>query len=113
MIGWAELYLEKSLRTVSSADMKRSKAEKGRGEDHVVPLPSHAIELLNPLTLYNRSLAIGFTADRNPRNANSDNSVRNALISLDFLDEHSLQCFRASAKSMLVDEVKDLSQISA
>lgn len=106
MMEWTELDLEKGLWTIPSAKMKRSKAEKEHGEDHVVPLPSQAIELLQELKPYTGRWQYVFAADRNPRNAISDNSVRKALISLDFIEEQSWHGFRASARTMLVDELE-------
>ena len=50
MLGRTELYLEKGLWTIPSADMKRGKAEQEHGEDHVEPRPSQAIELLTRLS---------------------------------------------------------------
>jgi integrase len=85
--------------------MKRTKAEKENGEDHIVPLPTQAVALLrdiHPLTGHGRYV---FPGERSHDRPLSDNSVRSALYSLGFGKEQSWHGFRASARTMLVDEL--------
>ncbi len=102
---WAELDLDAQLWTIPSAKMKRIKREKEQGEAHVVPLPTQAVELLrdlHPLTGHGQYV---FPGQRSHDRPISDNTVRSALYSLGFGDEQSGHGFRASARTMLVDEL--------
>ena len=105
MMEWAELDLDKALWTIPSMKMKRTKREKEQGEAHTVPLPKQAIALLRgiqPLTGHGRFV---FPGERSHDRPLSDNSVRSALYSLGFGKEQSWHGFRASARTMLVDEL--------
>lgn len=105
MMEWSELDLKRGLWTIPSAKMKRTVKEKEQGEDHVVPLPRQAIALLQdiqPLTGHRQYV---FTNERSYDRPISDNSVRTALYSLGFGKEQSWHGFRASARTMLVDEL--------
>ena len=105
MMEWAELDLEAALWTIPSMKMKRTKLEKEQGEDHTVPLPTQAVALLRsiqPLTGHGRYV---FPGERSHDRPVSDNSVRSALYALGFGKEQSWHGFRASARTMLVDEL--------
>jgi integrase len=102
---WAELDLEGALWTIPSAKMKRTKQEKEQGEAHVVPLPTQAVELLRnlwPLTGHGRYV---FPGERSHDRPISDNSVRSALYALGFGKEQTWHGFRASARTMMVDQL--------
>lgn len=105
MMEWAEIDLDAALWTIPSMKMKRLKVDKEQGEAHTVPLPVQAVELLrsiHPLTGHGRFV---FPGERNHDRPLSDNSVRSALYSLGFGKEQSWHGFRASARTMLVDEL--------
>ena len=105
MMEWAELDLDAALWTIPSMKMKRVKVDKEQGAAHVVPLPTQAVELLrgiHPLTGHGRYV---FPGERSHDRPLSDNSVRSALYSLGFGKEQSWHGFRASARTMLVDEL--------
>ena len=105
MMEWAELDLDKALWTIPSMKMKRTKRKKEQGEAHTVPLPTQAMALLRsiqPLTGHGRYV---FPGERSHDRPLSDNSVRSALYSLGFGKEQSWHGFRASARTMLVDEL--------
>lgn len=105
MMEWAEIDLDAALWTIPSMKMKRIKVEKENGEDHIVPLPTQAVALLrgiHPLTGHGRYV---FPGERSHDRPLSDNSVRSALYSLGFGKEQSWHGFRASARTMLVDEL--------
>jgi integrase len=105
MMEWAELDLEGALWIIPSAKMKRQVAEKLNGEAHAVPLPSQALALLRelqPLTGHGRYV---FPGQRQHDRPMSDNSVRSALYSLGFGTAQSWHGFRASARTMLVDQL--------
>lgn len=105
MMEWAELDLDGATWTIPSAKMKRIKADKENGEAHVVPMPTQAVELLRyiqPLTGHGRYV---FPGQRDHGRPMSDNSVRSALYNLGFGAEQSWHGFRASARTMMVDEL--------
>jgi len=105
MMEWAELDLDAALWTIPSMKMKRTKAEKENGQPHVVPLPSQAVKLLrdlHPLTGHGRYV---FPGERSHDRPISDNTVRSALYALGFGEEQKPHGFRASARTMLVDEL--------
>ena len=105
MMEWAELDLDGAIWTIPSMKMKRTKLEKEQGEAHTVPLPTQAIALLrsiHPLTGHGRYV---FPGERSHDRPVSDNSVRSALYALGFGKEQSWHGFRASARTMLVDEL--------
>ena len=105
MMEWAELDLGGATWTIPSAKMKRIKADKENGEAHVVPMPKQAVDLLRyiqPLTGHGRYV---FPGQRDHGRPMSDNSVRSALYNLGFGAEQSWHGFRASARTMMVDEL--------
>lgn len=105
MMEWAELDLDSAMWTIPSMKMKRTKLEKEQGEAHTVPLPTQAVALLRgiqPLTGRGRYV---FPGERSHDRPVSDNSVRSALYALGFGKEQSWHGFRASARTMLVDEL--------
>jgi integrase len=102
---WAELDMDAALWTIPSMKMKRTKLEKENGEAHVVPLPTQAVALLKaiqPLTGHGRYV---FPGERSHDRPISDNSVRSGLYALGFGKEQTWHGFRASARTMLVDEL--------
>lgn len=102
---WAELDLDAALWTIPSMKMKRTKEEKENGEPHAVPLPTQAVALLrnlHPLTGHGRYV---FPGERSHDRPISDNSVRSGLYTLGFGTEQTWHGFRASARTMLVDEL--------
>ncbi|MBH1957686.1 MAG: integrase arm-type DNA-binding domain-containing protein [Burkholderiales bacterium] len=105
MMEWAELDLDAALWIIPSMKMKRTKLEKEQGEAHTVPLPVQAVALLrslHPLTGHGRYV---FPGERSHDRPISDNSVRSALYALGFGKEHTWHGFRASARTMLVDQL--------
>ena len=105
MMEWAELDLDGALWVIPSMKMKRTKQEKEQGDAHTVPLPVQAVALLrslHPLTGHGRYV---FPGERSHDRPISDNSVRSALYALGFGKEHTWHGFRASARTMLVDQL--------
>ncbi len=105
MMEWEELKLEEGLWIIPSVKMKRTKVEKENGQPHIVPLSTQAVSLLKniqPLTGHARYV---FPGERNHERCISDNSVRSALYALGFGKEQTWHGFRASARTMLVDEL--------
>jgi integrase len=102
---WAELDLDGALWTIPSAKMKRTKKDKEHGLPHVVPLPVQAVALLRDLQALTGGGVYVFPGERSHDRPLSDNSVRSALYALGFGKEQSWHGFRASARTMLVDEL--------
>lgn len=105
MMEWAELELDNAIWTIPSMKMKRTKLGKEQGDDHVVPLPTQAVTLLRdikPLTGHGRYV---FPGERDHERPLSDNAVRSALYAIGFGEEQTGHGFRASARTMLVDEL--------
>jgi len=105
MMEWSELDLAGALWAIPSAKMKRSVKEKELGEAHVVPLPTQAVELLQnlqPITGHGRYV---FPGERSHDRPMSDNTIRSALYALGFGDEQKPHAFRATARTLLVDEL--------
>lgn len=105
MMEWAELDLEAALWTIPSMKMKRTKLEKEQGEAHTVPLPAQAVALLRSIQPLTGHGVYVFPGERSHDRPVSDNSVRSALYALGFGKEQSWHGFRASARTMLVDEL--------
>ncbi len=102
---WSELDLDAALWTIPSAKMKRTKFEKEQGDAHTVPLPTQAVELLrnlHPVTGHGRYV---FPGERSHERPMSDNSVRSALYALGLGKEQTWHGFRASARTMMVDQL--------
>ncbi|CAM4221681.1 Integrase/recombinase, includes phage integrase [Comamonas aquatilis] len=102
---WGDLDLEAALWTIPSAKMKRTVQEKENGEPHVVPLPKQAVAMLCDLQPLSGRGRYVFPGQRDHDRPMSDNSVRTALYSLGFGKEQSWHGFRASARTMLVDQL--------
>lgn len=105
MMEWAELDLDAALWTIPSIKMKRTKEEKENGEAHIVPLPVQAVALLRNIQPLTGHGVYVFHGERSHDRPISDNSVRSALYALGFGKEQSWHGFRASARTMLVDEL--------
>jgi len=105
MMEWSELDLEAATWTIPSAKMKRSVQEKAYGEAHVVPLPKQALALLESIKPITGHGQFVFPGERNHDRPMSDNAIRSALYSLGFGEEQKPHAFRATARTMLVDEL--------
>jgi integrase len=105
MMEWAELDLDAALWTIPSAKMKRVVQVKEHGSDHVVPMPTQAVELLRSLYPYTGHARYVFHGERDHSRPISDNSVRSALYALGLGKVQTWHGFRASARTMMVDEL--------
>ena len=102
---WSELDLDTALWTIPSAKMKRTKSEKEQGEAHTVPLPTQAVKLLRDLHSVTGRGRYVFPGERSHDRPMSDNSVRSALYALGLGKEQTWHGFRASARTMMVDQL--------
>jgi integrase len=101
---WEQLNLKQGLWTISAQEMKGNIKRKTEGEDHVVPLPSQAITLLEELKPFTGNKVFVFPGERQRDKPISENSVRSALYALGYGKAQSWHGFRASGRTML-DEV--------
>ena len=105
MMEWAELDLDAATWTIPSMKMKRTKIEKEQGEAHVVPLPLQAVEILRAIQPLTGHGVYVFPGERSHDRPLSDNSVRSAIYAIGFGTEQTWHGFRASARTMLVDQL--------
>ena len=105
MMEWTELDLEAATWTIPSAKMKRTVQEKAEGDDHVIPLPRQAVNLLQTLTPITGHGKYVFPGERDHIRPMSDNTVRSALYAIGFGEEQKPHAFRATARTLLVDEL--------
>lgn len=104
--AWSEIDLDEGMWTIAAHRMKRSKDGKENGDDHLVPLPRQAIELLKPLKALTGHGALVFPGERNHGRPISDNSVRTALIALGYTsDLQTWHGFRATARTLLAEKL--------
>lgn len=104
--AWSEIDLENALWTIPSARMKRTKAGKENGDDHLVPLPEQAIALFKPLKALTGHARLVFPGERDHDRPISDNSVRTALIALGYTSKlQTWHGFRATARTMLAERL--------
>jgi integrase len=101
---WAELDLEKAIWTIPAMRMKRRLEGKLNGDDHIVPLPKQAVEILKSLHHKTGHGALVFPGQRAHDRPISDNTLRAALASLGYgPDRQSVHGFRATARTMLAE----------
>lgn len=105
MMEWMELDLEAATWTIPSAKMKRTVKEKAEGDDHVIPLPRQAVKLLQSLIPITGHGKYVFPGERDHERPMSDNTVRSALYAIGFGEEQKPHAFRATARTLLVDEL--------
>lgn len=106
---WAWVDFNQGLLTIPKANMKRTVAQKVNGKPHLIPLAKQAIEILEairPITGRGRYVFPGARSLARPM---SENTVNSALKRLDYSsDEHVAHGFRAMARTMLAERLKDI-----
>lgn len=104
---WADLDLDGGLWTIPSAEMKRKKDKKENGLDHLVYLPTQAVDILRQHQAITGRGVMVFPSERDHDRPMSDNSMRSALLSMGFSsDEQTVHGFRASARTMLAERLE-------
>ncbi|MBU3543768.1 integrase arm-type DNA-binding domain-containing protein [Polynucleobacter sp. MWH-Mekk-B1] len=104
---WSQIDFDEQLWTIPASEMKRTLEGKENGQSHYVPLPTQAIKLLNELKPYIGNSEYVFRGERQASKPISDNSVRSALYSLGFGESQSWHGFRASARTMLAEQLNE------
>jgi integrase len=99
---WSQIDLKKKMWRIPAHNMKGSKRDKISGEDHVVPLSSQVLEILESLHPLTSSGTYLFPGARDKRRPMSDNAVLSAMRVMGFgRDEVSGHGFRATASTLL------------
>ena len=103
---WDEFDLGNATWSVPAARMKRRKAGKENGPDHIVPLSRQAVAVLEELWPLTGRQPLVFQGLRNREKPMSENTLNAALDSLGFsAGEHRAHGFRASARTMLAERL--------
>jgi integrase len=105
-MAWSELNLENATWTIPSMRMKRNKINKLTGEDHIVPLPKQAVDIIKKLHPLTGHGTLVFPGQRFHDRPISDNTLRAALAVLGYGPEiQSVHGFRATARTMLAERL--------
>ncbi len=97
---WSEVDLEKGVWTVPPAKMKGVLERKKHGDAHTVPLSRQAVAVLRDLFPLTGHGAKVFPSERGEGRSISENTARQALRSMGYLD-HVPHGFRASARTLI------------
>lgn len=100
---WSELDLEAKLWTIPSENMKREEQERIDGDDHLVPLPTQVVEILEKLKPMTGSGEFVFPSTKHKDKPFSENAIRAALITIGFVKEQTFHGFRASGRTMAAE----------
>lgn len=102
--AWSELDLDKAFWTVPAARMKRRIEGKERGDPHLVPLPTQAVEVLRKLHPLTGHGTMVFPGERSHERPISDNTLRAALLTLGYGPTvQTVHGFRATARTLLAE----------
>lgn len=104
---WAEVDLEGALWTIPGSKMKRTVADKAKGDAHAVPLSRQAVAILSdlkPLTGHGRYV---FPSIRGGARPMSDMTLNGALqrLGFDTKTDMTTHGFRAMARTMLAERL--------
>lgn len=101
---WAELDLDGAMWTVPSARMKRKKAGKEFGPDHLVPLSKQAVAILQELQVITGQGRFVFPSLRSPQRPMSDMALSAAFKRMGFDSDTALpHGWRATARTLAVE----------
>lgn len=98
---WADLDLDRAMWAIPSEDMKRTKAQKINGAEHLVPLPRQVVEALKELQPLTGHLEHVFPGLRDPRSSMSEAGVSAALAAMGYKGIHTWHGYRASGRTIL------------
>lgn len=102
---WAEVDLDAGVWTIPPARMKNVLARKIHGDAHTVPLSKQAVAVLKDLHPLTGHGAKVFPGERGEGRSISENTARQALRSMGYLD-HVPHGFRASARTLIRESLK-------
>jgi integrase len=103
---WEWVDMDGATLTVPGDVMKRSKAEKAAGPDHVVPLAAQAVAVLRGLQPLTGAGRYVFPALTSAKRCMSENTVRSALRRMGYgNDDMTAHGFRAMARTMAAERL--------
>lgn len=104
---WEEVNFDESMWTIPAQRMKRGVHGKEYGDPHIVPLSKQALEIFKFLYAYTGNGEFCFPSPKSKERPISENSVRTALLALGYSsDRHTWHGFRASARTMLDEQLE-------
>lgn len=104
---WSEFDFKNNIWTVPARRLKREFDGKENGDDHIVPVPTQALDLLTHLKKHSRGSDYLFPSIRSRTRTISDGTLRAALQTLGIPgDLHTVHGFRASARTMIDERLK-------
>ena len=104
---WSEFDFQNKIWTVPARRLKREFDGKENGDDHIVPIPTQAVDLLVHLKKHSRGSDYLFPSIRSITRTISDGTLRAALQTLGIPgDLHTVHGFRASARTMIDERLK-------
>ena len=98
---WADLDLDKALWSIPSEDMKRTKAQKVNGAEHLVPLPRQVVEALRELHPLTGGREYVFPGLRDPKTPMSEAALSAALHAMCYKGVHTWHGYRATGRTIL------------
>ena len=101
---WAEIDLDAGMWIVPASRMKGVLERKANGDAHTVPLSKQAVAVLKDLHPLTGHGAKVFPSERGEGRSISENTARQALRSMGYLD-HVPHGFRASARTLIREEL--------
>ena len=102
---WSEFDLENGLWYIPSARLKRTKEQKKKGDRHLVPLCTQAVDILEELFALTGETGYVFPAEGRKGRCMSDGTVNAALRAMGYSTSHTVtgHGFRATARTLLVE----------
>lgn len=103
---WADLDLDGGMWAIPSADMKRTKAQKLNGAEHLVPLPRQVVNVLRELQPLTGSREYVFPGLRDPKAPMSEAAVSAALNVMGYKDVQTWHGFRATGRTIIREQLR-------
>jgi integrase len=105
---WSEIDFDKSMWTIPSAKMKRTKESKEKDPPHLVPLATQALEALRKLHAHAGHSKYVFPGERSHDRCISENTVAVALRTMGYTREQMVaHGFRAMARTLLDEQFEE------
>lgn len=103
-MAWCEIDLDGAMWAIPASRMKRTLAGKANNIPHLVPLSKQAIAVLTDLKPLTGQGSLVFPSERGQGRRISENTVRQALRSMGYLD-HVPHGYRASLRTMAREQL--------
>ncbi|GAB2467379.1 tyrosine-type recombinase/integrase [Comamonas humi] len=103
---WADIDLENGMWAIPSADMKRTKAQKLNGAEHLVPLPRQVVAVLRELQPLTGHREYVFPGLRDPKTPMSEAAVSAALNAMGYRGIQTWHGYRATGRTMIREQLR-------